>query len=71
MLKNYRRYQRYSISASALITGLDERLPERLTTQVNTISQGGMGFYATRLLEKATPVTVQLLLGALYGIDTL
>jgi hypothetical protein len=34
--------------------------PERLTVQVNTISQGGMGFYTSVFLEKATPVSVEL-----------
>jgi len=63
MYENYRRYQRYSISARALITPRDIGSPETLTTQVTTISQGGMGFYADVPLRKNTPVTVELLIG--------
>ena len=63
MYENYRRYQRYSISARALITPRDIGSPETLTTQVTTISQGGMGFYADVPLRKTTPVTVELLIG--------
>jgi len=63
MYENYRRYQRYSISAKALITRRDSDSSETLTTQVTTISQGGMGFYADVPLRKATPVTVELLIG--------
>ena len=70
MYKHYRRYQRYSVNARALITRQDESSPEKLTAQVNTISQGGMGFYADVLLKKTTPVTVELLIGAL-GTDIL
>ena len=63
MYENYRRYQRYSVSASALLTRRDTHSPERLTTQVTTISQGGMGFYASTPLAKTTPVSIELLIG--------
>jgi len=63
MHENYRRYQRYSVSARALLTRRDTGSPERLTTQVTTISQGGMGFYASTPLEKTTPVSIELLIG--------
>jgi len=63
MYENYRRYQRYSVSAKALITQRDTDSPETMTTQVTTISQGGMGFYAAVPLRKATPVKVELLIG--------
>jgi hypothetical protein len=63
MHENYRRYQRYSVSARALLTRRDTGSPERLTTQVITISQGGMGFYASTPLEKTTPVSIELLIG--------
>lgn len=71
MFKDYRRYQRYSVNARALITRRDESASEKLTTQVNTISQGGMGFYANRLLEKSTPVTVELLTDAVGRLEIL
>ena len=64
MHENYRRYQRYSVSAKALITRRDTESPETMTTQVSTISQGGMGFYAAVPLQKTTPVMVELLLGS-------
>ena len=60
--ENYRRYHRYSVSAKALITRHDANSPKRLSTQVTTISQGGLGFYADILFEKATPVSVELLI---------
>jgi hypothetical protein len=71
MIKNYRRYQRYSICVRAVITRRDEGSPERLTAQVNTISQGGMGFYTSVLLEKATPVSVELMFDSPEGPDIL
>lgn len=71
MFKDYRKYQRYSILASAKITRLDEGSQESLTAQVSTISQGGMGFYAATFLEKATPVAVEFLVDALQGIGVL
>jgi len=63
MYENYRRYQRYSVSAKALLTRRDTGSPERLTTQVITISQGGMGFYASAPLAKTTPVSIELMIG--------
>ncbi len=64
MHKEYRRYPRYSVNARALITRRDESSPERLTTQINTISQGGIGFYSNTFLGESTPVTVELLFDA-------
>jgi len=71
MHENYRKYQRYSIFARATITRRDEESPERLAAQVITISQGGMGFYTDVLFEKATPVSVKLLIDAPEGMDVL
>ncbi|HXX80723.1 MAG TPA: PilZ domain-containing protein [Thermodesulfovibrionales bacterium] len=69
MLKNYRRYQRYSVWARAMIRRLNAESQEGVPTEVNTISQGGMGFYTDVLMEKATPVSVEFLFGALQGIE--
>lgn len=64
MHNDYRRYPRYSVSARALITRRDESSPEKLTAQINTISQGGIGFYSNIFFGKSTPVTVELLVDA-------
>ena len=64
MHNDYRRYPRYSVNVRALITRRDESYPEKLTTQINTISQGGIGFYSDTYLGKSTPVTVELLVDA-------
>jgi hypothetical protein len=69
MFKNYRRYQRYSVSAKAVIRRLAAESQEGLTTQVNTLSQGGMGFYTDVFMEKATPVSIEFLFGALRGME--
>jgi hypothetical protein len=69
--KDYRRYPRYSVSARALITRRDESPSEKLTTQINTISQGGIGFYSNTFLGKSTPVTVELLINAVGRIEIL
>ncbi len=69
--RNYRKYKRYSICAKAVLTKQGEESPERLTVQVNTISQGGMGFYTTVLLEKATPVSVELMVESPAGPNVL
>lgn len=69
MTENYRRYKRYSICAKAVLTRKGEVSPERLTVQVNTISQGGMGFYTSVFLEKATPVSVELVVDSPGGQD--
>ena len=69
MYREYRRYPRYSVSARALITRRDESSPEKLTAQINTISQGGLGFYSTTFLGKSTPVTVELLIDAAGRLD--
>jgi len=61
---DYRRYPRYSVNARALITRRDESSPEKLSAQINTISQGGIGFYSDTFLGKSTPVTVELLVDA-------
>ena len=71
MHKDYRRYPRYSVNARALITSLNDSSSEKLTTQINTISQGGIGFYSNTFLEKSTPVTVELLINAFGRIDIL
>ncbi|HXX54271.1 MAG TPA: PilZ domain-containing protein [Thermodesulfovibrionales bacterium] len=68
MFENYRRYQRYSVSARAVIKRLTAQ-SEELTTQVNTISQGGIGFYSNVYMEKATPVSVEFLFGAPEGVE--
>jgi len=39
-----------------------------LTTEVNNISQGGMGVYTNVHMEKATPVSVELLFHSSAGI---
>lgn len=67
MLEDIRRWPRYSISARAVIKRRDAGCPEGMTTQVTTISQGGMGFYSDVFMEKATPVSVELLFHALEG----
>ena len=67
MFENYRRYQRYSVSGKALIRRLAAESQEGLTTQVNTISQGGMGFYTDVFMEKATPVSIEFLFSGLQG----
>ena len=60
MYNDYRRYPRFSVNAKALITRRDESSPEKLSAQINTISQGGIGFYSDTFLGKSTPVTVEL-----------
>ncbi len=67
MFESFRRWQRYSISAKALIKRRDDGSPKGLIGQVTTISQGGMGFYTDILLEKSTPVSIELLLQAMDG----
>lgn len=71
MKNDYRRYPRYSVSARALITRWDESPPEKITTQINTISQGGIGFYSNTFLGKSTPVTVELQIDAAGRIEIL
>jgi len=71
MFNHYRKYQRYSICAKAFITRQDESVSERLTTQVTTISQGGMGFYANESLEESTPVLIELLTSEDGGTEIL
>ncbi len=70
-VKNYRRYPRFSVFAKAVITRRDAGSPGRLAAMVNTISQGGMGFYTDVFLEKATPVSVELLFGSSVPADEL
>jgi hypothetical protein len=69
--KNYRRYPRFSILGKAVITRRDEGSPGRLTAMVNTISQGGMGFYTDVFFEKTTPVSVELLFDSSDTADAL
>jgi len=45
--------------------------PDRLNAKIVTISRGGMGFYADRPLEKATPVTVEFLSEAMRKMGVL
>ena len=71
MSRNYRKYQRYSICAKAVLIRRGGVSPERLTVQVNTISQGGMGFYTSEFLEKATPVSIELVVDSPGGPDVL
>ena len=66
---NYRKYKRYSICAKAVLIRQGGVSPERLTVQVNTISQGGMGFYTSVFLEKATAVSVELVVDSAGGPD--
>lgn len=61
MFENFRRWQRYSTSSRAVIRRRDAGSPEGLNLQVSTISQGGIGFYSSVCMEKATPVSVELL----------
>lgn len=61
MFENFRRYRRYSISARAVIRRQGAESTKGLATRVTTISQGGMGFYTRVPIEKATPVSVELL----------
>ncbi len=68
MFENFRRYPRYSVCAVAIIKRRDAGSPEELDTRVTTISQGGMGFYSSVPMEKATPVLVELLFHAPEGI---
>lgn len=71
MTEYYRRYQRYSISAGAVVTRRDAGPQDRLNAQIVTISRGGMGFYADRSLEKATPVTIEFLSEAMRNMGVL
>ena len=71
MYKEYRRYPRYSVNARALITRQDKSSPEKLTTHINTISKGGIGFYSNTFVGKSTPVTVELLIDAVGRTELL
>jgi len=71
VFKNYRRYPRFSIFAKAVITRRDAGAPGKVDAMVNTISQGGMGFYSEVLLEKTTLVSVELMIGSSEGAETL
>ena len=69
MFENYRRYQRYSVSARAVIRTPTVESQEGITTQVSTLSQGGAGFYTNVPMEKATPVSIEFLFGAFQGME--
>jgi len=69
VFENYRRYPRYSVCAKAVLRRLIDGSPEKLTVLVNTISQGGMGFYTDVFLEKATPVSIELMVDSPGGPD--
>ena len=71
MHNGYRRYPRYSVNVRALITRLDESPPEKLTAQISTISQGGIGFYSNTFLGRSTPVAVELFIDAVGRIGIL
>lgn len=68
MYKEIRRYPRYPISTKAVLTIHDGVSQERLTTQVITISQGGMGVYANVVMKKAAQVSVELLIHTSDGM---
>lgn len=51
----------------AVIKRRDAGSPEELDTRVTTISQGGMGFYSSVPMEKATPVFIELQFHASEG----
>jgi len=70
MYEKFRRYPRYQISTKAVLTSRNGGSSESLTSQVVTISQGGMGIYTNRHMEKATPVSVELLLHTHDGAAT-
>jgi hypothetical protein len=55
-----RRYHRYQVFTKAVVTVRSREGSGRMTTQVNNISQGGIGLYIDVPLEKATPVSVEL-----------
>ncbi len=71
LFKNYRRYPRFSIFAKAIIRRKDTGLPGKVNATVNTISQGGIGFYSEVLFEKTTPVLVELMISGFEGTGTL
>ncbi len=60
MFRTQRRYYRHPLLAKAIVTTKGSEQSKRLTTQVNTISQGGMGVYTNTPLEKFTSVSVEL-----------
>ena len=69
MFENYRTYQRYSVSAKAVIRRMALESQEGLTPRVTTISQGGMGFYTSVFMEKDTPVSIEFFFGGLQGTE--
>lgn len=60
MYSKYRRYHRYNVIATALVKTKTQGKRKRLSTQVNNISQGGMGLFTTYPLMKSTPVSVEV-----------
>lgn len=52
-----------------MLVRLIDGSPEKLNVRVNTISQGGMGFYTDVFLEKATAVSVELMVDSPEGPD--
>ncbi len=60
MFRTQRRYYRHPLRSKATVTTKDSEQSKQLTTQVNTISQGGMGLYTNTPLEKFTSVSVEL-----------
>ncbi len=71
VFKNYRRYPRFSIFAKAVIQRRDAGRPGKVNAVVNTISQGGIGFYSDVMMEKTTPVLVELMIRGFEGTEAL
>ncbi|UCG78475.1 MAG: PilZ domain-containing protein [Nitrospirota bacterium] len=57
---DYRRYHRYQVFATAVLTTKSLGRSKLLSTQVNNISQAGLGVYSTRPIMHSTKVMVEL-----------
>ena len=57
---SFRRFHRYQVFAKAVVKAKYESGQAMLESQVNNISQGGMGVYTESPLMKSTPVFVEL-----------
>jgi c-di-GMP-binding flagellar brake protein YcgR len=60
MTTAFRRYHRYQIFAKAIVKAKYQSGKTMFESQVNNISQGGMGVYTDAPLMKSTPVFVEL-----------
>lgn len=60
MTTSFRRYHRYQIFAKAIVKARYQSDQKMLESQVNNISQGGIGVYIDTPLMKSTPVFVEL-----------